>query len=198
MKKLLICLAVVLFSAIVNAQNENDSVIEITDEASYYRARRQFNIVDKGKYLLIGDSIKLKKGSKIKLNLPYSKDYVSIVRESGVMKAINAASTATSLAGGVVGFIPMGGISGLKTTVAVSQVVGVGATANYAANLSSDAEKDLTNRAKKIYNQDFVIKKWSGDDFENDYELIGKIDGKRYRIYLFDAIILQEVSFYTE
>ncbi|MCT2410004.1 hypothetical protein NZD88_20810 [Chryseobacterium antibioticum] len=158
-------------------------------------SKAQINIQNKGEYLLINDSTKIIRGGIIKINKPYQYDFIAIQQQQGfslkkVMQIANVASV-----GGALG-TSIGGIT--KST----EIIVTGAkVVNHAHNVNNiiwTAEQigqlNASSKAKKIVGKDFVVVDWDFDQDENTFFLVGKIESKKYKIFLQNAIALNEIN----
>lgn len=157
---------------------------------SFYGAQ---TIKEEADYLLINDSIKLKKGAEISIGKPYNYDFLSIepVDNLKLLKKISSVAQISGLAGTTLG----GLTSNSKILMGGAQVL---SKANQFDNIvwtsKQISELNASNKAKKIVGKKFIVADWERDSNFDYYILTGKIDNKKYTINLMNGIVLNEIS----
>lgn len=160
-----------------------------------YSINAQVNILDKEKYLLINDSIKISKGSAVTVNKPYQFDFISIQQQQSFNLKKVAKITGIASVGGALG-TSIGGIAqSSDIIIAGTQIVN---QANNVSNIIWTADQinqlNASSKEKMIVGKKFIVDEWNFDAAENTFFLIGKIENKKYKIFLQNAIILNEIN----
>lgn len=151
--------------------------------------------MDKEKYLIINDSIKISNGSAVTVNKPYQFDFISIQQQQSLnLKKVAKIAGIVSV-GGTLG-TSIGGIAqSSDIIIAGTQIVN---QANNVSNIIWTADQinqlNASSKAKKIVGKKFIVDEWNFDAAENTFFLIGKIENKKYKIFLQNAIILNEIK----
>lgn len=153
--------------------------------------KAQLNIVNKGNMIEINDSIKIRKGDKIKINIPYSYDFTSIEQQKAlnlkkIVDVAQIAGVGTSILGSVT--------ADLNTAILANDIL---TKANQVDNIiwTTDRIESLnaSKKAKSLIGKEFIVKDWNQDNQQEGIYLEGNIDNKKYKIRLLSAVALKEI-----
>lgn len=153
--------------------------------------KAQLSIVNKGNMIEINDSIKIKKGDKIKINIPYSYDFTSIEQQKAlnlkkIVDVAQIAGVGTSILGSVT--------ADLNTAILANDIL---TKANQVDNIiwTTDRIESLnaSKKAKSLIGKEFIVKDWNQDNQQEGIYLEGSIDNKKYKIRLLSAVALKEI-----
>lgn len=182
-KLLFIALFLTLFSY---AQEHSTSDFEKKELAIY-------NVKDTGDELIINDTISIKEGGTIKINLPFSKKDFQFVKKkkSGFGKIAKNAASAVSTGALAVGL----GSNSIGTMNGAFQVMNKADAVYYGADALEQIDKlPISNKAKKIAGQEMEVLKWEKD--EGMHTITAKLKRKKYEINLEAAYVTDEVRLF--
>lgn len=159
---------------------------------SYAKSQMQANsIINNSNELIINDTISLKKGGFININLPAGNDFVFVKQKKS--------SFNTKLLGNVAGIVGsgaavVGATSGnLNTLKNVTEVINKANAVKYGANAIEQVQAlPISNEAKKIAGSRMTIIDWQFTD--DGYIVNVKSDKKKYEINLQEALLTGEVK----
>lgn len=149
-----------------------------------------YNVKDTGTKLIMNDSIYIKKGDKIKVNLPFSKKNFQFVKKkkSGLNKIAKQASGAVSTGALAVGI----GSNSFETMNGAFKVMRKADAVYYSADALEQLDNlPISNKAKKLAGQELEVLKWEKD--EGMYIITAKLKRNKYEIYLEAAYVTHEI-----
>ena len=157
-------------------------------------AQIKFDFKEKDNTLIINDSIVIAKDQELKINKPFTSDYVSIKpKESGLN--LGKIGKIGALGGSVgLGIVGLGGVD-TNTVSTGLDVMTAGNTISRAVDVIDDVQ-EISKGAKKIVGKTFIVTKWEeGSTQQEGFILWGTIDKKKYKIEIERAILFNEISF---
>lgn len=184
MKTSFIFLLILFFSFSSYSQIYSTSDFEDQEELAVY------GVKDKGNELIINDSIVIRKGENIKINLPYSRKDFQFVekKKSGFGKIAKDAAGAVSTGALAVGL----GSNSIGTMGGAIKVMNKADAVYYGADALEQVDKlPISKNAKKLAGQEMEVLKWEKD--EGMHIITAKFGKKKYEINLEAAYVTQEI-----
>src|SRR5699024_4282263 len=146
-------LLALLFSGLAFSQQYSTSDFEEEEELAVY------SVKDNGNELIINDSLIVKKGGTLKINLPYSRKDFQFVKKkkSGFGKIAKQAAGAVSTGALAVGL----GSNSISTLGGAIKVMNKADAVYYGADALERVDKlPISNNAKKLTGQEMESHKW--------------------------------------
>lgn len=184
MKTPITFLLILFVTAIGYSQTYSTSDFEDNQELAVY------NVKDDGNELIINDSLIVRKGGIIKINLPFSRKDFQFVKKkkSGFGKIAKDAAGAVSTGALAVGL----GSNSIGTLGGAIKVMNKADAVYYGADALEQVDKlPISKNAKKLAGQEMEVLKWEKD--QGMHIITAKFGKKKYEINLEGAYVTKEI-----